>query len=239
MTYDTIIFDMDGVLVPNSPRWVFDQAATQALVESGVEEPTKRDLGFLKGFPTDLRTAEVHFTDNYGLDFETVWRRRERFASVNQLGLMRSEKKAPFTDIGVLAELDATLAIVSNNQHATVESVVRHSDLEQHVQAWFGLEPTLKGIRKRKPDPWYLEMAQAEIDGENTLYVGDKESDVVAATRAGMDSALISRSGNPINIGPKLTHNIESLTDIPTLADDGGVFADHERDENVPAGRSD
>ena len=239
MTYDTVIFDMDGVLVADSPRWVFDRAATRALVTSGVDEPTERDRGFLSGFPADLNTAEAHFADRYRLDLEELWRRRERFASVNQLRVLRTGEKDPFDDIGVLTELDADIAVVSNNQHATVESVVRQHDIERHVDAWFGLDPTLEGIRRRKPDPWYLEEAHDTIDGGTTLYVGDRESDVSAATRAGMDSALITRSGDPVDVDLEPTHHIASLIEIPALIDGRGTRVEYDRDESHPVGGDD
>lgn len=239
MSYDTVIFDMDGVLVTNSPRWVFDRAASRALVSSGIDEPTERDQELLSGFPADLKAAETYFTDRHRVDFEDLWQRRERFASANQLRLIRSGEKDPYSDIGVLGDLDATFAVVSNNQHATVESVVRHHDIEQHVSAWFGLAPTLEGIRRRKPDPWYLEKAYATIGGRNALYVGDRQSDVRGAMRAGMDSALITRSGNPVDVEPEPTHHIESLVEIRDLIDGGGGSSEHDGGERLSVDKGD
>lgn len=239
MSYDTVIFDMDGVLVANSPRWVFDHAARQALASIGIDEPTERDRELLNGFPTDIKASKTHFTDRHGLDFEDLWQRRERFASANQLRLIRSGEKDPYSDIGILNDLDATLAVVSNNQHATVESVVRHYSIEQHVSAWFGLDPTVEGIRKRKPDPWYLEKAYATIGGGDALYVGDRQSDVRAATRAGMDSALITRSGKLVDADPKPTHHIASLVEIRDLVDEPKESSEHDGDESLPVSEDD
>jgi len=236
VSYDTVIFDMDGVLVANSPRWVFERAATQALTTVGVSEPTDRDQGLLSGFPTDIDAAATHFRTRYGLDLGMLWSHRERFASANQHRAMLGGVKESFDDLGVLAELNVDLAVVSNNQHATVESVVRHYGIERHFDAWFGLEPTLQGVRRRKPAPWYLEIAHETVDGGTSLYVGDRESDVQAATRAGMDSALISRTGNSSDSDVDPTHHITSLADLPALAEnpDGGM--EHDSGGTPPIG---
>jgi len=219
MSYDVVLFDMDGVLVPNSPRWAFERAAAQALEASGVDAHVERDRDLLSGFPTKLGEAESYFADQYGVSLADVWRRRERFASANQLRLLRAGKKEPYEDIDVLPTLEADLAVVSNNQHATVESVVRLHNIEQYVEVWSGLEPGLRGVRRRKPAPWYLQTAHDSLEGDTALYVGDQASDVAAATHAGMDSALLTRTGDPAEVEPSPTYHLSSLAALPTLVD--------------------
>ena len=217
MSYDALIFDMDGVLVPNSPRWAFERAAAQALEASGVDAHTERDRELLSGFPTDLDDAERHFTEQHDVSLAELWYRRERFASANQLRLLRAGEKEPYEDVDVLPTLAADLAVVSNNQHATVESVVRLHDIEQHVEVWSGLEPGLQGMRRRKPAPWYLQAANDALEGDTALYIGDQPSDVAAASHAGMDSALLTRTGGPADVDPSPTHQITSLEALPAL----------------------
>jgi len=139
-------------------------------------------------------------------------------------------------DVKVLADLDVDLAVVSNNQHATVESVVRHYDIERHFDAWLGLPPTLQGVRRRKPAPWYLEVAHEAVNGGTSLYVGDRESDVQAATHAGMDSALISRTGNSSDSDVDPTHHITSLADLPALVENPDGDMEHDSEGAPPIG---
>lgn len=224
MTYDTIIFDMDGVLVENSPGWVFETAAAEAIRAHGVE-PTDQDVELLTGFPQNIPAAEDHFREQYGLELADLWRRRERLASINQLRAIRRGEKAVYDDVEVLEDLPTNLAVVSNNQHATVESVVRHFDIERHVDVWFGLEPSLAGIYRRKPDPYYLETAIDDIGGDRPLYIGDRLSDMRAAAYAGMDSALISRGASAVADESEHlpestpTHEITSLGSLWALID--------------------
>lgn len=87
----------------------------------------------------------------------------------------------------MLERLDLPLGNVSNNQHATVEFLLAHYDLDGFRTA-YGRQPTLAGAAGRKPE--YLERALADLDTSEALYVGDSEKDIVAARRAGIDSVF-------------------------------------------------
>jgi len=49
--------------------------------------------------------------------------------------------------------------------------------------------PTVESLAERKPDPGLLEAAMADLGSSDPLFVGDSESDVRAAARAGVDVA--------------------------------------------------
>ncbi len=53
----------------------------------------------------------------------------------------------------------------------------------------------------RKPRPGMLLVAKSKynIDMQNSWLVGDKEADVIAANRAGIDNTILVRSGHKIN----------------------------------------
>jgi phosphoglycolate phosphatase-like HAD superfamily hydrolase len=82
---------------------------------------------------------------------------------------------------------------MSNNQHATVEYIVAEYGLETMFEAYYGRKPTLRGLKRRKPDPSYLETALNVLDVDSALYVGDSRVDIAAARAAGVDSAFINR----------------------------------------------
>ncbi|MFB6218112.1 MAG: HAD family hydrolase [Halobacteriaceae archaeon] len=220
MSYDAVVFDMDGVLVENSPGWVFDRAARTALRAHGVHT-TPDAVGRLRDFPRDVPAAEAYFAEQHGVDFDALWGRRERAAAAAQRQAIRRGEKTAYADIGVLPALEADLAVVSNNQHATVETVLGRFGIADHVGAWFGLEPALTGVYRRKPDPLYLERAVDAVGGGTVLYVGDRPSDIAAARYAGVDSAFVDRTGDRGEMGPGSTHTIGTLTAVAGLAPEG------------------
>ncbi|WP_343233784.1 HAD-IA family hydrolase [Natronococcus sp. A-GB7] len=60
----------------------------------------------------------------------------------------------------------------------------------------YGREMTVESLRLKKPDAHYLERAleNPTAPPESVLYVGDNESDIVAAERASLESAFVRRS---------------------------------------------
>ncbi|SFR93688.1 haloacid dehalogenase superfamily, subfamily IA, variant 1 with third motif having Dx(3-4)D or Dx(3-4)E [Halomicrobium zhouii] len=187
--YDAIVFDNDGVLIEPTDRERlydavhrsfehFDVVAEEALVRRAVEED---DLPF-----DDVR-------ETHGLDPGEWWARREAAAVEIQREEIRSGTKALYEDVEALFELDHALAIVSNNQHETIEFIVEHHGLREHFETYYGRDPTVEGAERKKPDPHYVERALDELGTTDALYVGDSEKDVVAAERAGIDSAFLRR----------------------------------------------
>jgi len=186
--YDAVIFDNDGVIVEPTDRTV--------LVDAVVETFDAFDLDIDRAFAR--RTVEkdivpVETIREYGVDPEAFWHHRELAASQAQQAELRRGRKALYEDVRALGELEVPLALVSNNQHATIEYIVAHHDLAERFESARGRRPTLDGAARRKPDPHYVEAALTELETTNALYVGDSETDVVAAHRAGIDSAFLRR----------------------------------------------
>jgi phosphoglycolate phosphatase-like HAD superfamily hydrolase len=111
------------------------------------------------------------------------------------------------------------MAIVSNNQHATVQHIVDVFDLGDLFVSAYGKDPTIDGLARMKPDPHYIERALADLDADRVLYVGDSNVDILAADRAGVDSAFVRR---PHRVGYKLvaepTYELDSLYELTALA---------------------
>jgi phosphoglycolate phosphatase len=187
--YEAIVFDNDGVLIERTDRKrlveafhnsfdEFDVAADDAFVRRCVHENL---------VPTD----EVH--DRYGLDPEEWWQRREAHAVAVQRADIRAGRKALYGDVEALHDLTHTLGLVSNNQHETIEFILEHHDLDDHFATYYGRDPTVDGANRKKPNPHYIERALDDLGTNTALYVGDSEKDIVAAERAGIDSAFLRR----------------------------------------------
>lgn len=103
------------------------------------------------------------------------------------------------------------LGLISNFDHPPhVRALVRNSGLDTFLATVVVSGDT--GVKK--PDSMIFDLALMEtgLRGEDTIYVGDAEEDVVGANNAGMVSVLIDRNGHGKNYGQ--THTIKSLRDI-------------------------
>lgn len=209
--YDAILFDNDGVLVEPTDRSVLVDAVVDAFWHFGVDidHGLARQTVVEDHVPTDLARA-------HGIDPEAFWHHRELTASAAQREHVLDGGKAVYDDVAALARLDAPLGVVSNNQHATVAFLLSYHDLDLFEVA-HGRQPTLDGAAKRKPQPGYLQAAMTALGASDALYVGDRETDVVAARRAGLDSVLLRRAHVPDD-SPSVDPTAE-LSDLLALVD--------------------
>jgi HAD superfamily hydrolase (TIGR01509 family) len=213
--YDAILFDNDGVLVEPTDSDVLVDAVVDSFRAFGVD--IDRAIA-RRTVETD--TVPVAHARNHGIDPEALWHHRELTASLAQQTHVRNGGKPVYDDVAALDHLRMPLGVVSNNQHATIEFLLAHHDLD-----WFrtahGRRPTLAGAAKRKPEPDYLERALADLGVCDALYVGDSEKDVIAARRAGIDSVFLRRdhvadvslSATPTAEVPDLWTLVELFTD--------------------------
>ena len=214
MSYDAVVFDNDGVLTELTPHDVLRDAVRATFREFDVD-PSPDAVEALVGEEID----SIHqVCQEYDLDAEQLWARREANATSAQKEAIDAGVKGVFDDVDTLREFDATRGVVSNNQHATVEYIVDAFDLQNLFSVAIGREPTLEGFQNRKPNPYYLERAASRIEANSVLYVGDSNVDVVAARRAGMDVAFLRRNHrNGYELQAEPTYEIESLEELPAL----------------------
>lgn len=210
MTYDTVIFDNDGVLVGRTRFDVLQEATRETFEQLGVTDLDADHVENMTIGATPETVEEV--CEEYDLHPETFWRTRDRTLSEAQQEEARAGRKTPYDDVDTLADLDVTAGIVSSNQQATVDFLLDHFDIADHFGTAYGREPTIESLDLRKPDPHYLERALADLDADSALFVGDNESDIRAAENAGIDSAFIRRPHRrdwDLNVWP--TWDIDSL----------------------------
>lgn len=208
--YDAVVFDNDGVLVELTPMDVLRSAVRDAFADVGVTDPDPQ-LVELAADHEDLAALETVETE-HGVALDAFWEARERRAIEHQQALVRDGDKPAYDDLHRITELDAALGVVSNNQQATVDTVVDHYDLREAVGTVYGREPTVAGARRRKPDTHYLDRALADLDTTDALYVGDSETDVLTAQRAGIDAVFLRRPHRAdLNLSVTPTDEFDSL----------------------------
>jgi HAD superfamily hydrolase (TIGR01549 family) len=210
MTYDTVVFDNDGVLVGRTRFDVLREATGETFAQFGVSDPDPDHVEDMTIGATPQRVNTV--CDTYGFEPEEFWRTRDSTVSGAQQDEARAGRKTPYGDIDTLTDLDVATGIVSSNQQETVDFLLDHFDLGGHFDTAYGREATVESLTLRKPNPHYIERALADLDADSALYVGDNESDIEAAHNAGIDSAFIRRPHRTdwdLNVWP--TWDIDSL----------------------------
>lgn len=213
MTYDAVVFDNDGVLVETTDYEVLQEAAWRAFAESGVDDPDPDDVEsiILGVTPESLSTVCAA----YELDAETFWETRDRVAHEAQRDLVESGGKPLYDDVPTLGDLGVPMGVVSSNQQATVDYLLDHFGVSSLFDTAYGREPTMDDLRRKKPDPHFIERAMADLGSENALYVGDRESDITAAVNAGIDSAFVRRphrEHHDLKVQP--TYELDDLHDL-------------------------
>ena len=213
MSYDTVVFDNDGVLVGRTRFDVLQEATEETFEKFGITDP---DPGYVEDMTIGATPQRVTTVCNeYGLDPDRFWRVRDRTMSGAQQAEARAGRKTPYSDVSVLNQLNADCGIVSSNQQETVDFLLDHFEIGGLFETAYGREATIQSLDRRKPDPYYLEQALSDLDADSALFVGDNESDIKAAENAGIDSAFIRRPHRrdwDLNVWP--TWDIESLDDL-------------------------
>ncbi|MFC7059475.1 HAD family hydrolase [Halovenus salina] len=109
--------------------------------------------------------------------------------------------------------------MASNNQRRVVEHILDEYEFADAFETVHAREPCLDSLALKKPEPTFLERAREDIGTRNPLYVGDKEKDIVAAQRAGMDVAFMRRDHNRTrSLETTPTHSVTDLDEVVGLA---------------------
>ncbi|WP_265109807.1 HAD family hydrolase [Halosolutus halophilus] len=217
--YDSVLFDSDGVLVEPPAFEIQAEAARAAFREVGVDDPDQRDVDDIVAGVTVDRLREICTT--YDLDVTALWKARERQDERSQFEQFRAGSRARYEDVTAITDLDHRFGIVSNNHHSTIEFVLEFFDLKPLFETYYGRPKTIESLELKKPNPHYLERALADLDAESALYVGDSESDVIAAHRAGLDSVFVRRSHrSEATLSTPPTYEVSTLHEVADLVAD-------------------
>lgn len=224
MTYDALLFDNDGVIVEPPDADQVHTGIRRTFASFGVTDPPQSHVEALLGATVDT-VEEVCAA--HDLDPRTFWYRRDRIVSRIQREAFRAGRKGLYPDVAVTRESPVPQGIVTNNQRDTIRFIVDHFDLGDAFQTVYGRDPTVEGLRRKKPNPHLLRRAIADLEAQRPLFVGDSESDVRAAARMGIDSAFVRRPHRAeydLSVTP--THEVSNLEDVFALLDEGPAAGD-------------
>jgi len=217
--YDAVVFDNDGVLTERTDREVLERAAREAFEAFDVDPDPEAVRAMVAGVDHDRLHAVC---EEHGLDPAAFWRERDERFVHHQRRETEAGRKPTYDDVDVLESLSLPLGVVSNNQDATIDHLFEFHGIHGHFETWYGRAPTVESVRRKKPEPHYLERALGDLGAETALYVGDKGTDVAAAHAAGIDSALVRREHNrEVTPSTPPTYDLDSLAELP---DAPGVY---------------
>lgn len=216
MGYDAVLFDHDGVLVDLTSMATHRRGAREAFAAVGVEDPAEEDVEATSiGVTPEILTTVC---ERYGIDPSAFWFQRDSITARGQFEEIRAGEKGPYDDLDVLADLPVPMGVVSSNQRATVAFSLSYFGLADHFETLQARDPTVESLARKKPDPYYVERALSELDASNALLVGDSESDVTAAERAGIDAAFVRRPHRAdADLAVSPTHEIDGLDALRSL----------------------
>ena len=109
---------------------------------------------------------------------------------------------------------------MSNNHHSTVAFLLEHFGWTGTFDTYSGREMSVESLQRKKPTTHYLERALGDLGTDSALSVGDSGSDVLAAHRAGLDSAFVRRQhARDVELPVEPTHEVETLDGVAALLD--------------------
>jgi HAD superfamily hydrolase (TIGR01549 family) len=218
MSYEAVLFDNDGVLVEPIERSVLRRATWEAFDALGVSDPDPDDVNRLAiGVTPDLLSSVCA---TYGLDPARFWRARDYHSSHAQRVELRAGRAALYDDFDAVRDIDTPRGIVSSNQQDTVEFMHDFFATRDLFATAYGRDPTIRSLARKKPDPYYLHRALSDLNVDAALFVGDSESDVLAAQNAGLDAAFVRRphrESYELSVDP--TYEIDGLADLLDIDD--------------------
>ncbi|MFC0424527.1 HAD family hydrolase [Lactiplantibacillus plajomi] len=207
MTYQAIMFDIDGTLTNSQP--VYTTVMRAVLKEFGRDFS---DDDAQLTFPMAAEQALAHL----GIEADEVDRFQVRYEAV---------MADHFTDIKLfpgietmMAQLpsDVKLGIVTSQRRNEMDTVMApHAPVMAHMDVTIGADDT----PKRKPDPLPLLTAlkRVNVTPENALFVGDSLSDEKTAAAANVDFGLAGWGMDPNASHQTVAHHFEHPADIAAL----------------------
>lgn len=214
--YDAVIFDKDGVLLDsglNNFKWMDDVR---------IEKAEKLGYSINKADSLQIVRAEDYseienFLSKHGMAVDELLEIEHQVQNA-KINLIRQGVIRLFPEASkILGNLELPAALATNAPYKTTEFTLNYFALNNEFQTVksFKLDKLQHYVEHKKPHPDMIKAAKSELNAANPLMVGDSRADIVAAQKAGVDSALVqSYSENP---GLDPTHRVRNLAELKTL----------------------
>lgn len=201
--YSLYIFDLDGTLVDSTNGLIV--CYRKALDKMGL----LYDESCLAEFTREPLYATFSRFERPGIDYK-------KFEEVmfDEYRLSLDPNSFPFPDarytLQRIADEGLPMCVATRSSSKRARNVMTIHRLIQYIDHIVGYD----NVTRQKPDPECLKvcMAYYDIRKDEVLFVGDGETDMMAAEAFGIDGALIDR--NDLGEGCRCTYRIKSLREL-------------------------
>ncbi len=212
---ETIIFDLDGTLIDSVPA--IRAALNSVFINEGVAELSLGQVKELVGFGAKWMVGKIVKLNNLDIS-------QERLDQIMQLYFTEYLRvSSEFTSVydgvyDVLENLEGKglkMAICTNKPGPTTMLVLESLGLDQFFQAVL----TEDDVVHKKPDPRHVFDTIAALKGhvDRSVFVGDSETDMEAAGRAGVKSVFVTYGYCHIKHSEiTASQSIDSFRELPT-----------------------
>lgn len=219
-TYQSIVFDLDGVLIDSEP--IFEEAATRLLARRGLQFKPEVAHGMMG---TPARQAFAYFREFYRLDESievlAAESSKDFYAVLGSSPIPLMPGVAPF--LARLAKKKIPLAIATSSSRRYLERVFAPHGLLDH----FGFVLTCEDVIIGKPDPEVYKKAARRLghSPEAMVVLEDSVHGVTAAKAAGARCIAVPHERVP-RAGLKAADLIVAGLEDPILFAKLGVNGD-------------
>lgn len=218
-SYDAIIFDLDGTLVHSAPDLLNSANHVLSLAGRSTVELSVIETGISYGAVRMMSDAFAATGGSDGIDFQAhlpafLAYYEDHIADSSHLYNGARDLLMDLQQAGIPA------AVCTNKSERLGTKLLDALDIRKHLTAMTGGD----SFPVKKPDPLHLintrnlmGMGSESIE-KNVLMVGDSQNDILAAQRAGWDSAVVTFGYSELDVRSlKATYIIDCLTELRPL----------------------
>lgn len=174
--HDAVVYDLDGTLVRLAVDWNAVTADVRAVYDRYGTSPPGDSLWEMVDAPE---------ADGLAAAVETAITEHEREGARRSRRLAHAEE---------LLEREVPTAVCSLNSEISCQIALEEHELDTAVEAVVGRDTVPS--RKPAPEPLLEAVSAVGADPSSTLFVGDSETDELAARRAGTDFEYVDPETN-------------------------------------------
>lgn len=183
-----VIFDLDGTIT--DPEVGITTSAKFALSEMGYKEQAEQDLRWMIGPPLADTFIKITGCDKQEAQ-RLIDKYRERYSvlGVHENTLYPGIRKL----LQALKNEDIVLAIASSKPTLFVEQILDDFNIKEYFTVVQGSDMAGKHVEKEDVLKFAIEkLAIAEKDIKNTVMVGDRKFDAIAAKKFGLKAIAVT-----------------------------------------------